>query len=44
VSRFIDEHRGITDALGRADEQAARELVAAHLRTARDAARGARDA
>src|SRR4051794_29655129 len=44
AERFITEHRGIADALSRADAQAARELVAAHLRTARDAARGARDA
>jgi DNA-binding GntR family transcriptional regulator len=44
AERFITEHRGIADALSRADEQAARELVSAHLRTARDAARGARDA
>ena len=44
AERFITEHRGIADALSRADEQAARELVSAHLRTARDAARGVRDA
>src|SRR4051794_20235059 len=44
AGRFIAEHRGIVDALGRADATAACELVSAHLRTAREAARGARDA
>jgi DNA-binding GntR family transcriptional regulator len=43
AERFVAEHRGIVDALGRADATAASELVSAHLRTARDAARGARD-
>jgi DNA-binding GntR family transcriptional regulator len=44
AERFVDEHRGIADALGRADETEACELVSAHLRSARDAARGARGA
>src|SRR3954451_18887526 len=44
AERFIAEHRGIADALGRADAAEACELVSAHLRTARDAARGARGA
>jgi DNA-binding GntR family transcriptional regulator len=42
AERFIADHRGIAEALGRADPTAACELVSAHLRTARDAARGAR--
>jgi DNA-binding GntR family transcriptional regulator len=42
AERFIGEHRGIAEALGRADETAACDLVAAHLRSARDAARGSR--
>ena len=42
AARFLVEHRGIADALGRADATEACELVAAHLRSARDAARGAR--
>jgi DNA-binding GntR family transcriptional regulator len=44
ADRFIAEHRGIAEALERADAAAASELAAAHLRTARDAARGVRDA
>ena len=44
AQRFVIEHRGIADALGREDDTAACELVSAHLRSARDAARGARDA
>jgi DNA-binding GntR family transcriptional regulator len=44
AARFIDEHRGIADALGRADATEACELVSAHLRSARDTARGARGA
>jgi DNA-binding GntR family transcriptional regulator len=44
AQRFITEHRGIADAIERTDATAACELVSAHLRTARDAARGARDA
>jgi DNA-binding GntR family transcriptional regulator len=43
AERFLVEHRGIADALGRADATEASNLVSAHLRTARDAARGARD-
>src|SRR3954453_836081 len=42
AERFVAEHRGIADALGRADPAEACELVSAHLRTARDAARGGR--
>jgi DNA-binding GntR family transcriptional regulator len=42
AERFVAEHRGIADALGRADPVAACELVSAHLRTARGAARGGR--
>jgi DNA-binding GntR family transcriptional regulator len=44
AARFVDEHRGIADALGRADATEACELVSAHLRSARDTARGARGA
>jgi DNA-binding GntR family transcriptional regulator len=44
AQRFITEHRGIADAIERTDATAACELVSAHLRSARDAARGARDA
>src|SRR3954468_3306119 len=44
VERFIAEHREIAAALGRRDADAACALVAAHLRSARDAARGARGA
>lgn len=44
AERFIEEHRGIADALGRGDATEACERVSAHLRSARDAARGARDA
>jgi DNA-binding GntR family transcriptional regulator len=43
AERFIAEHRGIAEALGRADATAARERVSAHLRSARDGARGSRD-
>jgi DNA-binding GntR family transcriptional regulator len=42
ADRFIAEHREITAALGRGDADAAAELAAAHLRGARDAARGVR--
>jgi DNA-binding GntR family transcriptional regulator len=42
AQRFIGEHRRIADALGRQDATVACELVSAHLRAARDAARGAR--
>src|SRR4051794_9110489 len=42
AERFVAEHRGIADALGRADPVGACELVSAHLRTARGAARGGR--
>jgi DNA-binding GntR family transcriptional regulator len=43
AQRFIADHREIAAALERRDGSAACELVAAHLRSARDAARGARD-
>ena len=43
AARFIAEHREIAPALERGDAAAACELVSAHLRSARDAARGARD-
>src|SRR6185295_8179177 len=43
AARFIEEHRGIADALARADAAAAGVRVAAHLRAARDVARGVRD-
>jgi DNA-binding GntR family transcriptional regulator len=42
AERFIDEHRGIAEALGNKDATAACELVSAHLRSAREAARGSR--
>jgi DNA-binding GntR family transcriptional regulator len=44
AERFVTEHRGIVAALGRGDAAAAAELVSAHLRAARDVARGVRDA
>jgi DNA-binding GntR family transcriptional regulator len=44
AARFIEEHRGIAAALASGDGAAAGERVAAHLRAARDVARGARDA
>ena len=44
AERFVAEHREIARALGRGDGQTASELAAAHLRSARDAARGARGA
>src|SRR3954468_2109815 len=44
AQRFVADHREIAAALERGDATAACELVSAHLRTARDAARGARDA
>ena len=44
AERFIEEHRGITEALSRGDGTAAGERVSAHLRAARDVARGVRDA
>jgi DNA-binding GntR family transcriptional regulator len=43
AERFIADHRDIAGALERGDEAAVSELVSAHLRFARDAARGARD-
>jgi DNA-binding GntR family transcriptional regulator len=44
AERFIAEHRAIVDALARGDASAACELVTAHLRSARETARGVRDA
>jgi len=44
AERFVTEHRGIVEALGRGDAADAAHLVSAHLRAARDVARGARDA
>jgi DNA-binding GntR family transcriptional regulator len=44
AERFVAEHREIAAALERRDGDAACALVAAHLRSARDAARGARGA
>jgi DNA-binding GntR family transcriptional regulator len=44
AAQFIADHREIAAALERGDATAACELVAAHLRSARDAARGARTA
>ena len=44
ASRFVTEHRGIMEALGRGDADAAAERASAHLRAARDVARGIRDA
>jgi DNA-binding GntR family transcriptional regulator len=44
AERFIEEHRGIAEALARGDGDAAGERAAAHLRAARDVARGVRDA
>jgi DNA-binding GntR family transcriptional regulator len=43
AQRFVADHREIAAALERGDATAACELVSAHLRSARDAARGARD-
>src|SRR3954466_8054096 len=43
AERFVADHREIAAALERGDATAACELVSAHLRSARDAARGARD-
>jgi DNA-binding GntR family transcriptional regulator len=43
AERFVAEHRGIVEALGRGDAAQAADLVAAHLRAARDVARGVRD-
>ena len=43
AEHFVADHREIAAALERRDGSAACELVAAHLRSARDAARGARD-
>jgi DNA-binding GntR family transcriptional regulator len=42
AERFVADHREIAAALERGDASAACELVSAHLRSARDAARGAR--
>ena len=44
AQRFVAEHRGIVEAIGRGDGAAAAARVSAHLRAARDVARGARDA
>ena len=44
AARFIEEHRGIAEALARGDGAAAAERVSAHLRAARDVARSVRDA
>jgi DNA-binding GntR family transcriptional regulator len=44
AEQFIADHREIAAALERGDATAACDLVAAHLRSARDAARGARTA
>ena len=44
AERFVAEHRGIVEALGQGDGEAACERVSAHLRAARDVARGIRDA
>jgi len=44
AQRFVAEHRGIVEAIGRSDGAAAAARVSAHLRAARDVARGARDA
>src|SRR3954453_1264553 len=43
AQRFVADHREIAAALERGDATAACELVSAHLRSARAAARGARD-
>src|SRR3954471_9946212 len=43
AQRFVADHREIAAALELGDATAACELVSAHLRSARDAARGARD-
>jgi DNA-binding GntR family transcriptional regulator len=43
-SRFVTEHREIMEALGRGDADAAAQRASAHLRAARDVARGIRDA
>ena len=42
AQRFVADHREIAAALERGDASAAGELVSAHLRSARDAARGSR--
>jgi DNA-binding GntR family transcriptional regulator len=44
AERFVAEHRSIVEALGRGDAAEAADRVSAHLRAARDVARGARDA
>jgi DNA-binding GntR family transcriptional regulator len=44
AERFVAEHREILAALERGDGEAASRQVAAHLRAAREVARGARDA
>jgi DNA-binding GntR family transcriptional regulator len=44
AEKFVADHRGIVEAIGRSDGAAAAERVSAHLRSARDVARGARDA
>src|SRR4051812_16348398 len=44
AQRFIAEHREIADAIEGEDPAAACDLVSAHLRSARDTARGARGA
>ena len=43
AQRFLAEHRGIAEALGRADAAEACERVSAHLRSARETARGTRE-
>ena len=43
AQRIVTEHRGIVEALGRGDAAQAADLVSAHLRAARDVARGVRD-
>jgi DNA-binding FadR family transcriptional regulator len=44
AERFVAEHREILEALERGDGETASERVSAHLRAAREVARGARDA
>ena len=44
AERFVAEHHGIVEAIGRSDGAAAAARVSAHLRAARDVARGAGDA
>jgi len=44
AERFVAEHREILEALERGDGETASQRVSAHLRAAREVARGARDA